>query len=112
MSAVLDELSVSHSAVADRFLALRQAIAAGPLSVRERELVIVAGMNVARYEKGFRVHLHRAVLAGATAEEIEHVVLISLGAQLGLAAVVETLAWAREEFKNEPARSKLAAKAA
>ena len=44
------------------------------------------------------MHCTRAVQAGATLAEVEHVVLMMLGTSLGLAPTVDALRWAHEEL--------------
>ena len=59
---------------------------------------LLTGFAATRNEGGFRVHCTRAVEAGATLAEIEHVVLLMLGTSLGLAPAVEALHWAQDEL--------------
>jgi len=85
--------------VATAFRGLREAIdAAGPLDQKQRELCLLAGFAATRNEGGFRVHCHRAIQVGASSAEVEHVVLMMLGTNLGLAPAVEALRWVREEL--------------
>ena len=87
-------------AAADAFLGLRHAVDDhAALSARERELILLAGFAAVRNEGGFRVHCARAAAAGVTLAELEQLVLLMLGTSLGIALVVETLAWLHEELQ-------------
>ncbi len=87
--------------VATAFRGLRHAVdSAGPLDAKQRELCLLAGFAATRNEGGFRVHCIRAVQAGASPAEVDHVVLMMLGTSLGLAPVVDALRWAREELAD------------
>ena len=95
----LDRIRTVAPDVATAFRALRVAVdEAGPLDAKQRELCLLAGFAAARNEGGFRVHCTRAVQAGATLAEVEHVVLMMLGTSLGLAPTVDALRWAHEEL--------------
>src|SRR5690349_251390 len=95
----LDRIRTVSPDVATAFRGLRKAIdSAGPLDAKQRELVLLAGFAATRNEGGFRVHCTRAVQAGASLPEVEHVVLMMLGTSLGLAPTVDVLRWAHEEL--------------
>lgn len=95
----LVRLRETSTEMADAFRALRVAADAhSTLGPKERELVLLAGFAASHNEGGFRVHCTRAVESGATVEEVEQLVLLLLGTSLGLAPVVETLRWARDEL--------------
>lgn len=87
-------------AVADAFMGLRRAVDDhSTLSRREQELVLLAGFAAARNEGGFRVHCHRAAAAGIERGELEQLVMLMLGTNLGIAPMVQTLAWLHEEVR-------------
>ncbi|MGY1495794.1 carboxymuconolactone decarboxylase family protein [Streptomyces sp. QTS52] len=96
----LDRLRETSDAVADAFRGLRRAADAhGTLEAKQRELCLLAAFAAIRNEGGFRVHCNRATEAGATAEEVEQVVILLLGTSLGLVPVVEALSWAHDELQ-------------
>lgn len=98
---VLAKLKETSVPVAEAFFAMRQtADKAGPLDAKTIQLCLLAGFAGSRNEGGFRVHCTRAIEAGATKEEIMHVVLIMLGSNLGLSPTVDTLRWAKEELEG------------
>ena len=67
---------------------------AGPLDARVRELIKL-GMSAAnRSESAVQSHVHRALEAGATSEEIEHTLLLGINA-VGFSTIMTALAWAR-----------------
>lgn len=70
----------------------------GTLDAKLRELVLLTGFAATKNEGGFRVHCTRAVQAGATLAEIEHVVILLLGTSIGLAPAVEAIEWAHDEL--------------
>jgi alkylhydroperoxidase/carboxymuconolactone decarboxylase family protein YurZ len=73
---------------------LRPAVdSAGPLTSRERELVMLAAYTAARQPRAFRLHCMRAFDAGATPAEANHAVLMTLGASATLEMVVDALRW-------------------
>jgi alkylhydroperoxidase/carboxymuconolactone decarboxylase family protein YurZ len=85
--------------VADAFMELRRAIDGhDALSARERELILLAGFAAAHNEGGFRVHCTRAAAAGVTVAELEQLVMLMLGTNLGLAPTVQTLTWLHDEL--------------
>ncbi len=94
---VQDELRKTSNEVADAFYELRKVIAAsGPITPKFRELMLVAAFTATRNEGGFRIHCWRARDEGATREEVDQAILLTLGASQGLSPVVEALNWARE----------------
>jgi alkylhydroperoxidase/carboxymuconolactone decarboxylase family protein YurZ len=95
----LDRIRTVSPEVATAFRGLRQAVDGhGPLDAKQRELCLLAGFAATRNEGGFRVHCTRAVQAGASLAEVEHVVLMMLGTSLGLAPAVDALRWTHEEL--------------
>jgi len=98
MSELLDRLRGDFPDLSNAFFAMRQQAIDGPLDNRVRELIIVAGLAATKSERGFRVHVHRALRAGATAEEIKQAVVLMLGSTTGLSSVVDAIGWADEEL--------------
>ena len=65
---------------------------AGPLERKYRELIKL-GMAAARQsESAVKSHTHRALEAGATAEEIQHAVLLGI-TTIGFPAMMAALSW-------------------
>ncbi len=94
---VLDGLRETSDAVADAFYELRRLVAeSGPIETKYRELILVAVFAATRNQGGFKIHCWRAAEAGATPEEIDQAILMTLGSAQGLSPVVEALGWARE----------------
>lgn len=65
---------------------------AGPLDKKTRELVKLGMAIGGRLEGAVRSHAHRALEAGATAGEIEHVVLLAITTS-GLPTAVAAFTW-------------------
>jgi 4-carboxymuconolactone decarboxylase len=68
---------------------------AGPLDEKTRALVKIAISGGAMLEGGFRSHVRKALSAGATEEEIKHVVLLSLPT-IGFPATMAQMSWVEE----------------
>jgi 4-carboxymuconolactone decarboxylase len=90
-------LAAASAAVAEGFQQLRERVReAGPLDVREQNLILLSGFTVARKESGFKSHARRALEGGATADEVRHAVLLNLGAVASIELVADALRWADE----------------
>ena len=95
----LDRLREHAPEVATAFRGLREAAdAAGPLDAKQRELTLLTGFAATRTEGGFRVHCTRATEAGVSVAEIQQVVILLLGTNLGLVPVVEAITWLHDEL--------------
>ncbi len=95
----LDRLRETSEEITGAFVAFRRTIAEfGPLDPKQRELCMLAGFTALRNEGAFRVHCTRAFEAGATLIEVQQVVLLMFGSNIGIYPAVETLSWAAEEF--------------
>jgi alkylhydroperoxidase/carboxymuconolactone decarboxylase family protein YurZ len=95
-----ERLRAIAPAVSDAFMGLRGAVDDySTLSGRERELILLAGFTAARNQGGFRVHCHRATAAGVKLAELEQLVMLMLGTNLGIAPTVETLTWLHDELR-------------
>ena len=77
----------------------QSAAESGPLDEKTRELIKL-GMAAARgSESAVQSHVHRARSAGATAQEIEHAVLIGINT-LGFASMMTALAWVKKALEE------------
>ena len=65
---------------------------AGPLEPRVAELIQLAAAATAHSEGAVHSHARRALTAGATAEEINHAILL-LTSTIGFPAVSAALSW-------------------
>ena len=70
------------------------AATAGPLDHKTRELVKLGMAAALRAETAVHSHVHRALEAGATEEEIEHTLLIGV-TTMGFPTMMTALSWAR-----------------
>ncbi len=66
----------------------------GPLEKKVRELVKLGMAAANQSESAVRSHTHRALEAGATAEEIQHAVLLGI-TTIGFPAMMAALSWAQ-----------------
>ena len=97
----LDRLRQTSDTITEAFVAFRRTIAEfGPLEAKQRELCLLAGFTAMRNEGAFRVHCTRAAEAGATLTEVQQVVLLMFGSNIGIYPAVESLNWAAEEFEG------------
>lgn len=64
----------------------------GPLDAKTRELIKLGMAAATKSESAVHSHTHRALDAGATADEIEHAVMLSI-TTLGFPAMMTALAW-------------------
>ena len=91
-----DEFRNAHPAVAAGYEQLGDACrAAGPLDPRTTELVKLALSIAAGAEGGAHSHARRALAAGATAAELEHLALLAI-TTLGFPRAMTGLAWIRD----------------
>lgn len=67
---------------------------AGPLEVKVRELVKLGMAAANQSESAVRSHTHRALEAGATAEEVQHALLLGI-TTIGFPAMMGAFSWAR-----------------
>ena len=67
---------------------------AGPLEVKVRELVKLGMAAANQSESAVKSHTHRALEAGATAEEVQHALLLGI-TTIGFPAMMAALSWAR-----------------
>lgn len=72
---------------------------AGPLDAKTRELIKL-GMAAAKgSESAVQSHTHRALEAGAGAQEIEHALLIGINT-LGFSTMMAALTWAKHAIAS------------
>jgi 4-carboxymuconolactone decarboxylase len=72
----------------------------GPLDKKNRELLKLAMAIGARLEGAVHSHTRRSLEAGATAEEIYHLVLLGV-TTLGFPHTVAALTWVGDDLKND-----------
>ena len=77
----------------------QSAAESGPLDEKTRELIKL-GMAAARgSESAVQSHVHRARSAGATAQEIEHTILIGVNT-LGFPSMMTALSWVKDALEQ------------
>jgi 4-carboxymuconolactone decarboxylase len=72
----------------------------GPIAKKERELLKLAMAIGARLEGAVHSHTRRALEAGASAEEIRHVVLLGV-TTLGFPHTVAASTWVEDDLKAD-----------
>jgi 4-carboxymuconolactone decarboxylase len=93
---LFDDLAKRHPEVFDALDQLGLAVrAAGPLDARTSQLVQLAAAAAARSEGAVHSHARRALAAGATAEELEHALMLLIST-IGTPQVVAALSWVRD----------------
>ena len=84
-----------HRAVWEAYDRLGAAAAdAGPLEQKIRELIKLGMAAASRSESAVHSHVHRALEVGATAEEVEHAILLGV-TTIGFPNMMAALTWAR-----------------
>ena len=78
------------------------AAGAGPLDAKTRELIKLGMAAAYGSESGVQSHTHRALEAGASAEEILHTLLLGINT-LGFSAMMAALTWARHAIAGHSA---------
>jgi AhpD family alkylhydroperoxidase len=66
---------------------------AGPLERKVRELIKLGMAAAMRSESAVHSHVHRALAAGATTEEVEHAILLGV-TTIGFPNMMAALSWA------------------
>jgi AhpD family alkylhydroperoxidase len=85
-----------HPAVYAAYEALGAAAAnSGPLDARTRELIKLGMAAANGSESGVQSHTHRALEAGANADEIEHALILGINT-LGFSTMMAALTWAKQ----------------
>jgi len=72
-----------------------QAASAGPLDSKTRELIKMGMAAANGSESGVVSHAHRALEAGASAEEVQHALIIGINT-LGFSTMMAALGWAKK----------------
>ena len=72
---------------------------AGPVDDKTAHLVQLAAAAASKSEGGLHSHARRALAAGATADELRHVVLL-LTPTIGFPAVAAAMSWLEDELKD------------
>ena len=75
------------------------ALAAGPLSARDAELVKIGVSLGARLESAVRSHARKALEAGATKDEIRHAAMVSV-TTVGFPTMMAGLRWVEEALEQ------------
>ncbi len=89
------------TAVAEAYEKLGDAVhAAGPLDEKTRALIKLAISTGARLEGAVHSHTRKALKAGASAEELRHVVMLSLPT-IGLPSMMAALSWVDDILDGE-----------
>ena len=84
-----------HSGVWEAYQALGKAASEdGPLDMKTRELVKLGMAAAGKSYSAVQSHTHRALQAGAGADEIEHTILLGV-TTLGFPAMMAALSWAK-----------------
>jgi 4-carboxymuconolactone decarboxylase len=85
-----------HQAVYKAYEQLGEAAAtAGPLDARTRELIKLGMAAANGSESGVQSHAHRALDAGATADEVQHAILLGINT-LGFSTMMAALTWTKK----------------
>jgi len=72
----------------------------GPLNEREYALVKLAISGSHLYHSAFKSHIRKAISAGITREEIEHIALLTLPT-IGFPTMMAMLAMIEEQYANK-----------
>ncbi len=90
-----------YSAVANAYEQLGDAVhAAGPLDEKTRALIKLAISTGARLEGAVHSHTRKALKAGATPDELRHVVMLSLPT-IGLPSMMAALSWVDDILEGD-----------
>lgn len=91
-----------HPAVYAAYEALGAAAAnSGPLDTRTRELIKLGMAAANGSESGVQSHTYRALEAGATADEIQHALILGINT-LGFSTMMAALTWAKQAIAGRP----------
>lgn len=97
----LSYFSKKHSEVYEAYTAYGKAIhEQGPLSEKMRWLIKIAISATEGYEYSLLTHMHKALAAGCTPEEVEHALLL-VAPTAGFPRMMEALLRFREMMENE-----------
>jgi 4-carboxymuconolactone decarboxylase len=76
----------------------------GPLEIKTRELIKLGMAAATKSESGVQSHTHRALDAGATADEVEHALMLGINLY-GFSAMMTALSWAKQAITNHSKQS-------
>jgi AhpD family alkylhydroperoxidase len=89
-----------HPAVYAAYEALGAAAAnAGPLDAKTRELIKLGMAAANGSESAVQSHTHRALEAGASADEVQHALLLGINT-LGFSTMMAALTWAKQAIAS------------
>lgn len=89
------QFSKEHSRLWEAYEELGKAASEeGPLDLKTRELVKLGMATASKSYSAVQSHTHRALEAGASAEEIEHAIMLGV-TTLGFPAMMAALSWAK-----------------
>ncbi len=71
----------------------------GPLDTKTRELIKLGMAAASGSESAVQSHTHRALDAGATAQEIEHALMLGINT-LGFPTMMAALTWAKQAIAS------------
>ncbi len=95
------KFTADYPDVADAYASLGDAVhQAGPLDDKTRALIKLAVSTGARLQGAVHSHTRKARAAGATAEELRHVVMLSLPT-IGLPSMMAALSWVDDILEPE-----------
>ncbi|MCK6692692.1 MAG: carboxymuconolactone decarboxylase family protein [Thermoanaerobaculia bacterium] len=90
-----------HPEIGKAYSALGDAVhQAGPLDEKTRALVKVAISGGAMLEGAFHSHIRKAVQAGVTREELQHIAFLALPT-IGFPSMMALLSWIDDIFVND-----------
>ncbi len=69
------------------------------LDTKTRELIKLGMAAASKSESAVQSHTHRALQAGATAQEVEHAILLGI-TTLGFPTTMAALTWAKEAIED------------
>ncbi|MGQ9903197.1 MAG: carboxymuconolactone decarboxylase family protein [Anaerolineae bacterium] len=72
----------------------------GPLDAKTRELIKLGMAAAQRSESAVKSHVHRALEAGASTDEVTHAVLLGV-TTIGFPAMMTALNWAQEAINAQ-----------
>ena len=91
----------SYPQVASEYDKMRKLIRSmGPLTDREIELCMLSSFATKRDEASIKAWCTRASKKGLSFQDAEHVILLLLGATIGLSPTTDMLTWVKEEFSK------------
>jgi len=71
----------------------------GPLDAKVRELIKLGMSAAVKSESAVQSHTHRALEVGASAEEIEHAIILGI-TTIGFPTMMAALTWAKDAIQT------------